>query len=53
MVFVLAGIMWFHLGRANAKKDARNTARGHDWTAEEKKPFEDDGDDVDWFRYTL
>lgn len=53
MTTLLAAFMWFYLARENKKKDARNAARAQPWTAEEKKQFEDDGDRVDWFRYTI
>lgn len=53
MCFVLAGFMWWYLSRRNAEKEARNASRTHPWTEEEKKQFEDDGDDVDWFKYTI
>jgi predicted MFS family arabinose efflux permease len=53
MVFVLAGIMWLYLGSQNRKKEERNAARDHAWTAEERKELEDAGDKVDWFKYTI
>jgi nitrate/nitrite transporter NarK len=53
MVFILAAIMWLHLNRVNKQKEARNEQRGRPWSAEEKKPFEEDGDKVDWFKYTI
>jgi hypothetical protein len=45
--------MQWYLARQNRIKDERNANRGHAWTAEEKKAYEDDGDKVDWFRYTI
>lgn len=50
--FVVAGIMWWHLRRQNAAKDARNAQRGP-WTAEERAAHADEGDKVDFFKYTL
>jgi hypothetical protein len=43
----------FYLGAQNKKKEARNAARDHPWTAEEKLPYEDDGDNVEWFKYAI
>lgn len=49
----LTGVFWwFYAGWANARKEARNAARGKPWTEEEKKELEDAGDHVDWFFYT-
>jgi MFS family permease len=53
IVFFSAAFMSFYLDRQNKKKEARIAARGHDWTAEEKAQFEDDGDSVDWFKYAI
>jgi hypothetical protein len=53
IVIVTAAIMMVYLDRQNKKKEERNAARGHAWTAEEKLAFEDDGDDVDWFKYAI
>jgi len=53
IVVVSAIMMIFYLGRQNKKKEARNAARDHPWTAEEKLAYEDDGDDVEWFKYAI
>lgn len=42
-----------YLARQNAKKEARNAARTHPWTEEERKAYEDNGDSVDWFKYAI
>ena len=52
VIFASAFMTWY-LGNENKKKDARNAARTHPWTAEEKLEHEDRGDDVDWFRYVI
>jgi hypothetical protein len=52
LAFISAAFMMVYYQRANAKKDARNAARAVPFTAEEKKMYEDEGDKVDWFRYT-
>jgi len=52
LAFISAAIMVVYYKRANAKKEARNDARHAPFTAEEKKQFEDEGDSVDWFKYT-
>jgi nitrate/nitrite transporter NarK len=52
LAFLTALGMLIYYKRANAKKDARNHARERPFTAEEKKQYEDEGDSVDWFRYT-
>jgi len=48
----LAAFMWWYLRRQNAAKDARNAQRGP-WTAEERAAQADEGDKVDFFRYTI
>lgn len=53
LVFATALWMTIYYGRANKQKEARNAARDRPWTAEEKKMLEDEGDNVDWFKYTL
>jgi hypothetical protein len=53
LAFVLALVMNIYFRRANAKKEARNAARHAPFTPEEKKQYEDEGDSVDWFKYTL
>lgn len=53
IVIVTAIIMWVYGVWANKKKAERNAARGRPWTAEEKKALEDEGDNVDWFVYTI
>jgi len=50
---ILAAFMSWYLARENARKEARLAARAAPWTAEERKEYEDDGDKVDWFKYTL
>ena len=50
--FILALVMVIYYKRANSQKEARNAARHAPFTAEEKKQFEDEGDSVDWFKYT-
>jgi hypothetical protein len=52
LAFALALLMTVYYRRANAKKDARNAARSSPFTTQEKKQYEDEGDSVDWFRYT-
>lgn len=46
-------IWWVYATAANAKKRARNEARGRPWTDEEKRELQDEGDHVDWFFYTV
>lgn len=53
ITIVTAIIMWWYGSWANKAKAARNEARSHPWTAEEKKALEDHGDHVDWFVYTI
>ncbi|BEJ15846.1 hypothetical protein CspHIS471_0504510 [Cutaneotrichosporon sp. HIS471] len=53
LTMITAGIMWWYGVWANKKKVERNEARGRPWTAEEKKALEDEGDNVDWFFYTI
>lgn len=53
VVFITAGGMWAYYAKANKIKDERNASRAQPWTEDERKQFEDDGDDVDWFRYTM
>ncbi|CAK9781745.1 MFS general substrate transporter [Cutaneotrichosporon oleaginosum] len=50
---ITAVIMWVYCAAANKKRAARNAARTHEWTAEEKLQFGDRGDHNDWFVYTL
>jgi MFS family permease len=49
---IMAGFMTFYLEAQNKKKRARNAARTHDWTPEEKAQLEDRADANDWFIYT-
>lgn len=44
--------MFVYLRRQNALKDARNAQRGP-WTAEERDELADEGEKVDFFKYTL
>jgi hypothetical protein len=48
----MAGFMTFYLEHKNKQKAARNAARTHDWTPEEKQQLEDRADANDWFKYT-
>jgi sugar phosphate permease len=50
---VLAFIMSRYYDAQNKRKDERNAARGGQMSAEEKESYKDDGDKVDWFRYTI
>ncbi|EKC99973.1 hypothetical protein A1Q2_05737 [Trichosporon asahii var. asahii CBS 8904] len=53
VLLALTGVFWwFYAGYANKKKAARNAARAHPWTPEEKRELEDNGEYVDWFFYT-
>lgn len=52
MSFTLAAFMTFFLEHKNKQKRARNAARTHDWTVEEKQQLEDRADANDWFIYT-
>jgi len=49
----IAAVMWVYLNRANKKKEERLAQRGRPYTAEEKVQYQDDGDSVDWFKYSL
>lgn len=53
IVFVTAGGMWAYYSRQNRLKDERNAQRSSPWTEEERKQYEEHGDSVDWFRYTI
>lgn len=53
VTILCAAIMWVYCAWANKAKAARNAARGHAWTEEEKKELEDRGDDNDWFVYVI
>lgn len=53
IVVVSSTFMIFYLNRQNKKKEERNAARGHAWTQDEKAGYEDDGDNVDWFKYAI
>jgi hypothetical protein len=53
IVFITAGGMWAYYNKQNRIKDERNARRAQPWTEEERKAYEDDGDSVDWFRYTI
>jgi hypothetical protein len=53
ITIVCAMILWAYGVWANKQKAARNAARGHAWTDEEKKELEDRGDHNDWFVYTI
>lgn len=53
MCFFLALFMKWHLKQLNKKKDLKNAQRGHPWTAEEKEAHKEEGDDADFFKYTL
>ena len=44
--------MFFYLKRQNALKDARNAQRGP-WTNEERAALADEGEQADFFKYTL
>lgn len=50
--FATGAFMAVYYSRANAKKQARNAARTVPWTEDEKKQYQDEGDKVDWFKYT-
>lgn len=52
LCFSTAALMTTYYSRANKQKEARNAARSAPFTAEEKKMYEDAGDNVDWFKYT-
>lgn len=45
--------MWVYLKSANKKKEQRLQQRGRPWTPEEKMQYQDEGDNVDWFKYSL
>jgi len=49
---ILAFIMTRYYETQNKHKDERNEARGGVWSEEEKLAHKDEGDKVDWFRYT-
>jgi len=53
ITIICATIMWAYCAWANNQKAARNAARGHAWTDEEKKELQDRGDHNDWFVYTI
>ncbi|KAG7579940.1 hypothetical protein FFLO_00148 [Filobasidium floriforme] len=53
IVVVSSAIMIMYLNAQNKKKAARIAERDHPWTAEEKLPYEDDGDNVEWFKYAI
>ena len=53
IVVVSSVIMIMYLNAQNKKKAARIAERDHPWTAEEKLPYEDDGDNVEWFKYAI
>lgn len=46
-------VLWWYCERTNRKREAANAARGHSWTAEEKKELEDEGDNNPWFVYVI
>lgn len=52
LCFFLALWMTIYYARANRQKEARNAARERPFSPEEKKMYEDEGDNVDWFKYT-
>lgn len=53
MTVILAFVMTKYYARQNVIKEQRNADRGYAWTEEEKKEYEDDGDNVDWFTYVI
>lgn len=53
VIIVTASFMWIYYNRENKRKEARNAARSHPWTEEERKAQEDNGDKNDYFHYTI
>jgi len=54
LLLAATGAFWWIFAKwANSRKEARNAARDHPWTPEEMRELQDEGDNVDWFMYTI